>query len=191
MDFLISATTDVGLVKETNQDSLSVKTIHTPRGKMAFAVLCDGMGGLSKGEVASASLVRAFDQWVLSRLPDLSRGPMEDRVVRVQWEEIIEEQNRKIGQYGTDHGVRMGTTAAVLLLTQTRYYILNVGDCRVYEIGSQIRQLTHDQTLVAQEVAKGILTEEAARTERSKPARKRPLTSWWRTPETRRRRTWW
>lgn len=62
--FLIGAQMDIGNVKKTNQDSLSVKILNTAQGKMMFAVLCDGMGGLAKGEVASASVVRAFDNWV-------------------------------------------------------------------------------------------------------------------------------
>ena len=61
MNYIISANTDIGIVKSTNQDSLSVKVINTSIGKMAFAILCDGMGGLEKGEVASASVIRAFD----------------------------------------------------------------------------------------------------------------------------------
>ena len=43
MNFVISATTDIGIRKKTNQDSLSVKTIQTNQGRMVFAVLCDGM----------------------------------------------------------------------------------------------------------------------------------------------------
>ena len=69
MDFIVSATTDIGNIKDTNQDSYNVKVLNTEAGKMAFAVLCDGMGGLSKGEVASASVVKAFCSWVDTRLP--------------------------------------------------------------------------------------------------------------------------
>ena len=50
MKFLISATTDIGLTKSTNQDSYNVRVVSTKQGKVVFAVLCDGMGGLAKGE---------------------------------------------------------------------------------------------------------------------------------------------
>ena len=69
MNFLISANTDIGTLKKTNQDSVLIKKIHTCQGEMVFAVLCDGMGGLEKGEVASAAVVRAFEQWVNTELP--------------------------------------------------------------------------------------------------------------------------
>ena len=65
MNFIISANTDVGISKSTNQDSLTNMVVNTPQGRMAFAVLCDGMGGLDKGEVASASVIHAFRNWVL------------------------------------------------------------------------------------------------------------------------------
>lgn len=71
MDFIISATTDIGNTKNTNQDSYNARIINTQAGRMAFAVLCDGMGGLSKGEVASASVVKAFVNWVDNKLPIL------------------------------------------------------------------------------------------------------------------------
>lgn len=48
MNFLISANTDIGTLKKTNQDSVLIKKIHTCQGEMVFAVLCDGMGGLEK-----------------------------------------------------------------------------------------------------------------------------------------------
>ena len=129
---------------------------------MAFAILCDGMGGLDKGEVASASVIRAFDNWVRNDLPALCNAPIEDYVLRSQWEKIITEQNNTIKTYGARQGVRLGTTAVVLLLTERRYYVLNVGDSRVYELTDTIRQLTTDQTFVAREVALGNMTEEQA-----------------------------
>ena len=54
MRFEIAADTDRGIVKETNQDSLLVKCFSTCKGDMAFAVLCDGMGGLSKGHCSQS-----------------------------------------------------------------------------------------------------------------------------------------
>lgn len=49
MQYLGSAVTDVGIIKKTNQDSLCVKIADTKeKGEVAMAVICDGMGGLSK-----------------------------------------------------------------------------------------------------------------------------------------------
>ena len=165
MNFIISANTDIGISKETNQDSLTSMVINTPQGRMAFCVLCDGMGGLDKGEVASASVITAFRNWATNDLSKLCEQPLEDATIRSQWEAIIDQQNNAIKAYGARQGVRLGTTVVTMLLTQTRYYILNVGDSRAYEITTGIRQITSDQTFVAREVALGNMTEEQARTD--------------------------
>lgn len=165
MNFIISANTDVGIAKSTNQDSLSMKVINTIQGRMVFGIMCDGMGGLEKGEVASASVIRAFDNWVVNELPQLCNAPLEDGIIKAQWEHIITEQNETIKAYGARKGVQLGTTAVVMLLTQNRYYILNVGDSRAYELTTDIRQITVDQTFVAREVALGNMTPEEAKTD--------------------------
>ena len=162
MNFIISANTDIGTVKATNQDSLHVKTINTSQGRMVFAIMCDGMGGLAKGEVASATVVKAFMDWSVTSLPALCAAPLEDTVIRAQWEQIITRENERIKAYGASQGVRLGTTVVAMLLTQNRYYILNVGDTRAYEIVSGLRQITADQTFVAREVALGNMTPEQA-----------------------------
>lgn len=165
MNFIISANTDVGISKTTNQDSLTAMVINTPQGRMAFAVLCDGMGGLEKGEVASASVINAFRGWAVNDLPRLCGAPLEDAVIRSQWDTIVTGQNQKIKTYGARKGVRLGTTVVAMLLTQQRYYILNVGDSRAYELTSQLRQITNDQTFVAREIAMGHMTPEEAETD--------------------------
>ena len=165
MNYIVSAMTDVGTTKETNQDSLSVKVNNTNQGRMVFAILCDGMGGLEKGEVASASVIRAFDNWIQNDLPQLCNSAIEDALIREQWNAIITEQNKSIKAYGARQGVQLGTTAVVMLLTQSRYFILNVGDSRAYELSDQVVQITNDQTFVAREVALGNMSEEEAKTD--------------------------
>ena len=165
MNFIISASTDVGISKKTNQDSLTSMVLNTPQGRMAFCVLCDGMGGLEKGEVASASVITAFRNWALNELPNLCGQPLEDVAIRTQWEAIITRQNEAIKAYGARQGVRLGTTVVAMLLTQNRYYILNVGDSRAYELTTGLRQITNDQTFVAREVAQGHMTPEEAETD--------------------------
>ena len=162
MNFIISASTDVGIVKSTNQDSLTTMVMNTPLGRMAFSVLCDGMGGLEKGEVASASVINAFRNWAMHELPQLCNAPLEDATIRHQWDAIITRLNQSIKTYGARQGVRLGTTAVVMLLTQSRYYIMNVGDSRAYEITTGVHQLTSDQTFVAREIALGHMTPEEA-----------------------------
>lgn len=165
MEYLVAANTDIGIVKNTNQDGLSVKVIDTPQGKMTFAILCDGMGGLAKGEVASTTVISAFNNWVINRLQVLCNEPIQDHIIRAEWEQIVVDQNNIIKAYGARQGINLGTTVVVMLITQTRYYILNVGDSRAYEISDIIHQLTTDQTFIAREIQLGRMTPEEAKTD--------------------------
>ncbi len=163
MNYIISASTDVGIKKATNQDSLSVKALNTEKGKMAFAILCDGMGGLEKGEVASAEVVRAFDKWVEEKLPVLLQNSLEDAVIKQQWTDILGKENKRIMSYGKSLGINLGTTVVVMLLTDSRYFIMNVGDSRAYELTILgMSQLTKDQTFVSREIELGRMTPEQA-----------------------------
>ena len=165
MDFLASANTDIGLTKKTNQDSLSLKVVNTGTGRMAFAILCDGMGGLAKGEAASASVIQAFDKWFFDELPKLVNDPMGNFNLFEQWNNIIQKQNIAIRHYGERMGIRMGTTVVAILITQDKYYLMNIGDSRAYEIKDSLCQLTKDQTFIAREVERGKLTPKQAETD--------------------------
>lgn len=58
MHFTVTADTDIGIAKETNQDSVLFKHGTYSGGEVLMAVICDGMGGLAKGELASATVIR-------------------------------------------------------------------------------------------------------------------------------------
>jgi len=165
MNYFIAASTDAGARKTANQDSLNVSLLTAGSQKMAFAVLCDGMGGLQKGEVASASVVRAYSRWARERLPALISPGITDAVIRSDWLGLAAECNEKIKVYGRMNSVTLGTTVTVLLLTAERYFILHVGDTRAYEIAEAAVVLTRDQTLAARAAELGLLTEQAARTD--------------------------
>lgn len=163
MNYIVAADTDIGNVKKTNQDSFYAAVYSTKMGKMAFAVLCDGMGGLAKGEVASATVIAAFKNWAVERLSELSETELADSVIRSDWTNIVTEYNEKIKAYGRSQGINLGTTITAALFTESRYYILNVGDTRCYELSSELKILTRDQSVVAREVELGIITEEQAK----------------------------
>ncbi len=165
MNYIIAASTDIGNTKETNQDSYVMKVVNTKAGKIVFAVLCDGMGGLEKGEVASATVVNAFNNWADNRLANLCEEGLTDTAIRNDWIDIVTEYNEKIKEYGKSKGVSLGTTVTALLLTDSRYYIINVGDTRAYKIDKDVKVLTKDQTVVAREIELGNLTIEEAKTD--------------------------
>lgn len=165
MDFIAEAHTDVGIKKKTNQDSVLVQLADTASGKAAFAVVCDGMGGLAKGEVASASLIKACASWFEEAFPLLLEKGIEEQELRESLENVVREKNSQIMEYGRASGVSLGTTVVLLLIVGRRYYILNVGDSRAYKLTDGISQLTKDQTYVQREMDMGRMTPEQAKTD--------------------------
>lgn len=165
MNYYVAAATDIGLTKKTNQDSYIAKVYSGLNGKIVFAAVCDGMGGLAKGELASATVVKSLGMWADNRLPDLYSRGINENDLKEEFTQLIEILNEKIKNYGQIAGINLGTTLTAILLTDSRYYVVNVGDSRIYEITNNIRLITKDQTVVAREVELGYITEEQAKTD--------------------------
>lgn len=160
MNFLTAFHTDVGIKKKTNQDSLLIHQAQTDSGNVLLAVICDGMGGLAKGEVASACMIHAFSEWFRLELPQMLSAGLQPEALRVSWEQLVDRVNRKITNYSDTNGISMGTTCVALLVVNDTYYIMNIGDSRIYLISENIYQLTKDQTYVQREMDAGRMTYE-------------------------------
>lgn len=163
MAFLTAHHTDVGIKKKTNQDALLLKTAKTPKGPVGLFIICDGMGGLSHGELASATVIRGMSEWFDAKMPRISHSEHIEEEIFSELEKCINQLNEKILNYGEATKVKLGTTMTALLIVHDKYYIAQIGDSRAYSISSALNQLTQDQTLVAREVARGNITEEQAK----------------------------
>lgn len=164
MHFTVTADTDIGTTKDTNQDSLCVKIANTPVGEVLMAIICDGMGGLSKGELASATVVREFSEWFNNELnQELNAINMD--VIGGKWELMLKDLNSRILEYGKSVQTNLGTTFTGMLFIKNEYLIVHIGDTRAYFISSDLKQLTEDQTVVAREIKRGTMTLEEAKTD--------------------------
>lgn len=163
MEIMASYYTDVGSVKEINQDSLSVKVVNSPGGKIVFALVCDGMGGLEQGELASKEVVVAFNNWFATQFAQMvAENSFTQESVDGQWQDLIEAVNTRLSEYADNQGMMMGTTLSALLIYKGEYFICHVGDSRIYQINQSVNQITQDHTLVAKEIEMGVLTEAEA-----------------------------
>lgn len=152
---------DCGPYRKSNQDAYCVRIAQTPMGIIAMAAVCDGMGGMMHGEIASASVVTGFGNWFDSTLPDFISSGLNASVISSSWNAILQGQHEKIRRFGQQNGIRLGTTASVLLIAGSEYYLLQVGDSRAYlDDTCQTRLLTVDQTLAMRELMAGRITEE-------------------------------
>ena len=163
--FIATADTDIGISKATNQDSCLIKHAQTPIGEVLMAVVCDGMGGLSKGELASATVIREFSRWFDQVLPyELEK--LDLQVIGGKWAFMLKDLNAKILAHGERIGASLGTTFTGILFVNDRFVMAHVGDTRLYHIDTALYQLTTDQTFVAREISRGNMTPEQAKTDK-------------------------
>lgn len=166
MRFIATADTDIGISKDTNQDSVLIKHAMADGKEILLAVVCDGMGGLSKGELASATVIRAFAKWFDEELP-FELENVDLQVIGAKWSLLLKELNAQILEYSKENGIEgVGTTFSGILFIDDQYVIGHVGDTRIYHIGSSMTQLTTDQTFVAREISRGTMTLEQAKTDK-------------------------
>ncbi len=162
MNFLTAVHTDIGIKKRTNQDSALVMEAKSDFGNVLLTVICDGMGGLAKGEVASSAVIQFFSQWFENDLPAIMSSSNPKDLIFSSWEKIAFEANDKISKYGRMQGISLGTTVVAVLFFKDDFYILNIGDSRAYCISDNVYRLTKDQTFVQREMDMGRMTEEEA-----------------------------
>jgi PPM family protein phosphatase len=163
MAFQVAYHTDIGIKKKTNQDGLLLKTAKTPQGEVGLFVICDGMGGLSHGELASATVIRGLSDWFDHNLPELLESDMMEKEIPVMLEKRVRELNATILGYGEASNIKLGTTITALFILYSQYFIIQIGDSRAYSISDQLLKLTEDQTLVERELQRGNITAEQAR----------------------------
>lgn len=163
MAFQVAYHTDIGIKKKTNQDGLLLKTAKTLQGEVGLFVICDGMGGLSHGELASATVIRGMSDWFDNNLPELLESDMMEKEIPVMLEKRVRELNAKILGYGEASNIKLGTTITALFILFSQYFIIQIGDSRAYSINDQLLKLTEDQTLVERELQRGNITAEQAR----------------------------
>ena len=165
MHFIVTADTDIGISKETNQDSVLFKQGSYSDGEVLMAIVCDGMGGLAKGELASATVVRAFSKWFDEELPyELEK--LDLNVIGGKWSLMLKDLNIKIIEYAQKNDITMGTTFTGVLFIGDEYIVTHVGDTRFYYISNSLHQLTNDQTFIAREIKKGTMTLEQAKADK-------------------------
>lgn len=157
--------TDIGISKHTNQDSLLIKHALTPKGEVLLAIICDGMGGLAKGELASAVVIREFSQWFDKQLP-IELKALDFHIVARKCELLLKDLNTKILNYGKQHQITLGTTFTGVLMVDQEYMMLHVGDTRLYEYKNELSLCSEDHTFVAREIKQGRLSEEEANHDR-------------------------
>lgn len=153
---------DVGKKRTNNEDSCilfapSDEGLKESRGTL-FAV-ADGMGGASAGEYASRKTL----EWVCKKYYEKSAHMLVPQMLRVAVDsanEFVFNESESNPEYSG-----MGTTLSAMVILGNWAYIAQVGDSRVYLLrdGRDIRQVTYDHSLVAEQIRNGLINENDAR----------------------------
>lgn len=145
--------TDVGMVREVNQDRFAV------REDLGLAILADGMGGPKDGDVAAQIAVD-------TTVEHIARTMRHRGVEAEDLRQATELCNRRVFDYAQQDPTRsgMGTTLVIVAMRDGRALIGNVGDSRCYLYSAGIlAQVTRDHSKVQGQVEKGEMTLAEAR----------------------------
>ncbi len=149
LDWTSSACTDVGAVRELNEDA------YLERPDLGLWLVADGMGGHFAGDVASHMVVSAMD--ILGPPSSLSRfvEAVERRLV---------ETNTRLREYAErEEAHTIGSTVVALLIHGEHAVCLWAGDSRMYRYrDGRLEQISQDHALVEELVERGVLTPEQA-----------------------------
>ncbi|MBE6809938.1 MAG: Stp1/IreP family PP2C-type Ser/Thr phosphatase [Ruminococcaceae bacterium] len=154
----IFAKTDKGKVRSINQDAFAANILS---GGVALAVVCDGMGGASAGDIASKTAVDIISQYVLNAYnPSMTS----DDIIRLLDNAIASANLEVFTLSQKDEALSgMGTTVVAAIVRETQAVICNAGDSRAYLINDNLCQITRDHSIVQTLVESGKLSPEEAR----------------------------
>ena len=151
--------TDKGKVRSANQDAYRLSL--SPDGEYVLAALCDGMGGVHGGEIASAVAADSFMQYA----EDMLRREPKSDAAQVLREAAAYANLKVYDRAFRDESCRgMGTTLVAALVRPEDAAVVNIGDSRCYWLADgQLQQVTRDHSLVQSMVDRGLITEDEAR----------------------------
>ncbi|MBR5321139.1 MAG: Stp1/IreP family PP2C-type Ser/Thr phosphatase [Clostridia bacterium] len=155
----IVAKTDIGLQRESNQDSYAAGELP---GAVAWAVVCDGMGGAAGGNFASSTAVKVISE----RITSSYRDGMSASSIRNMLTSAIAAAN--ISVYDMSKAdpelTGMGTTVVVAIVVDNNVFIAHAGDSRAYILSDgSLNQLTKDHSIVQEMIDNGTLTPDEAK----------------------------
>lgn len=152
--------TDIGRLRSTNQDAYVCGHLSD---SVVYAVVCDGMGGASGGNIASTMAIRT----ITKRLTESYRKGMTIASMQHVLESAIAAANIEIyDEAAADPELRgMGTTLVLTIVIGDQVLVAHIGDSRAYVITAdwEIEQITKDHSVVQQMVERGQITPEEAK----------------------------
>ena len=166
MTLHFGAVTDRGRVRPNNEDRFVAE------GDLGFFAVIDGMGGHAGGELASETIAEAVTAFIRETAGDSDKtwpigldSNLSVLANRLQIAIRIANRTLATRAHGNAALDGSGATLAAALFAKGEVAISNVGDCRAYILRNDaLEQLTRDHSVVAEQLALGLIDPEAART---------------------------
>jgi protein phosphatase len=146
--------TNVGLKRSANEDTFVI------RGEMGFCLVADGLGGAAAGELASRLFAEASLE-VFQQADDFIEKNVVERI-----QNVFRLANEKIRDHVEENPSHkgMGCTADLMALSDQGFVLGHLGDSRTYRLrDGRLKQLTHDHSLIQDQIDRGLIAEETAR----------------------------
>jgi len=162
----VCSLSDTGRKKnDRNQDSCYVKTFTVGNSCLTFGIVCDGVGSFSYSEIASTFAVNSFSEWFEKFGSELSfeNETTFSNELYKKLSGMIDVINRYILDYSSINSIKLGTTLSLIFIKDNVFYIMHIGDTRIYALNDSISKLTTDHTFVNSDVEKGLIDSEAAK----------------------------
>ncbi len=152
--------THVGLIRQVNEDNADIFYREEENKRYVLAVVADGMGGHSAGDVASQLTIKKLKE---------TFDTVDTTMNAEDWSKwlsnAIEETNQHIFKHALEQQdyQGMGTTVVALLILEHMFIVAHVGDSRLYRFAEgELSVLTDDHSLVQELVNTGQITKEEA-----------------------------
>ncbi|MBQ3547065.1 MAG: Stp1/IreP family PP2C-type Ser/Thr phosphatase [Clostridia bacterium] len=148
---------DIGKERSLNQDAFFAGEIGED---IAFAVVCDGMGGANAGDIASQTAVKTISEYIVN---SYRRKITIHDFLKILKNAILSANITVYNMAEKDENLKgMGTTVVVAVVKGNEVAIAHVGDSRIYLINNEITQLTRDHSVVQTLIESGEITPEDA-----------------------------
>jgi serine/threonine protein phosphatase PrpC len=167
---LITAT-EIFFLNEQGERRNNQDCIHPPIGHATtrdkLFIVCDGVGGENKGEVASQIVCQSISQYLIDNNQScVSDQAMSENICRVYIEKAISYANGQLAEYAhrDRSATRMSTTLSLIFLGERSIIAAWCGDTRIHHIrDGNIIWKSDDHSLVHELVKTGEISEEDAR----------------------------
>lgn len=147
MLFYGDCATNIGSSRKNNQDAIIYRKISRNGQEFALGVVCDGIGGLEHGEAASQCVISAALEWFDYIAAWIDIELMNTDILFSHFKDAAEDWNRRLRDMIVSQSINTGTTMSAILLIRDRYFIVHVGDSRIYRCRGRLELMTTDEAM--------------------------------------------